>query len=85
MYYCEYGVFSLEIFIVLEENIVGYIECGNFIVYKFIDIDKNLFELLSSFGIDIKYINKIYNEFLLNFKSRLYVLKENLLMMFEFI
>ncbi|EGT3750366.1 helix-turn-helix domain-containing protein, partial [Clostridioides difficile] len=55
------------------------------IVYKSIDIDKNLSELSSSSGIDIKYINKIYNEFPLNPKSRLYVLKENLLMMSEFI
>lgn len=85
VYHCEYGVSSLEIPIVLEENIVGYIECGNFIVYKSIYIDKNLSELSSSSGIDIKYINKIYNEFPLNPKSRLYVLKENLLMMSEFI
>ncbi|WP_199913252.1 hypothetical protein, partial [Escherichia coli] len=54
-------------------------------VYKSIDLDKNLSELSSSSGIDIKYINKIYNEFPLNPNSRLYVLKETLLMMSEFI
>lgn len=85
MYQCEYGVSSLEMPIVLEEDIVGYIECGDFIIYKSIDIDKNLSKLSCSSNIDIKYISKIYNELSLIPKSRLYVLKENLLMMSEFI
>ncbi|HGM3968975.1 TPA: PocR ligand-binding domain-containing protein, partial [Clostridioides difficile] len=85
MYHCRYGISSLEIPIVLEENIVGYIECGNFIIYKSIDIDNNLSKLSSSSDVDIKYISKVYNELSLIPKSRLYVLKENLLMMSEFI
>ncbi|MFL8712084.1 helix-turn-helix domain-containing protein [Clostridioides sp. GD02377] len=85
MYECEYGISSLEIPIVLEENIVGFIECGNFIIYKSSDTDKNLSKLSSSSDIDVKYISKIYNELSLIPKSRLYVLKENLLMMSEFI
>lgn len=85
IYDCDYDVSSLEIPIVLEENIIGYIECGNFIIYKSIDIDKKLSILSNNSNIDIKYINKIYNEIPLNPKSRLYVLKENLLMVTDFI
>ncbi|MEW9124541.1 MAG: PocR ligand-binding domain-containing protein, partial [Thermotaleaceae bacterium] len=85
MYRCDYDLIELEIPIHINENIIGYIKSGSFILSNSKDIDKNIYKMGEIAGIDPPLILENYRKIPDIIKSRIYVIQEHLVIAAHFI
>lgn len=85
MYKCDFDLIQLEIPIALNDNILGYIKSGSFILSNSKDIDKRIDEMSKKLGTGSSLIWTSYKKKPDIIKSRIYVIQEHLLIAAQFI
>ncbi|MTI57459.1 helix-turn-helix domain-containing protein [Geosporobacter ferrireducens] len=84
MYKCDYDLIELEVPITLNDNILGYIKSGSFVLSNSEEIDKKIDAIQERLGIDRDPIWTIYKKIPDIIKSRIYVIQEHLVIAAQF-
>lgn len=78
LYRCEYELTELEVPIILNDNIFGYLKSGRFILNKSKKMEKKILQMVERLGLDNDRALTYYEEIPNIIKSRIYVIEESL-------